>query len=403
MDSMRRALQLTCSATLLLMTSAFATSSDAHSSAAATGSSHPLQPPRDATAIMATFEAAQTPVQSEFDALTLPQLMAKLRVPGLSIAVVKDHKIHWAKGYGVADAASHRLVDVHTRFQAASLSKPLAALTAMRLVRDGQLNVDTDINRYLTTWKVPRSSLTGPQAVTARALLSHTSGADDGFGFPGYEPGAALPTVAQILDGHAPSNVGKVLFTRPPLKTFKYSGGGALVMQQAMMDICRCAFEQLVQRSVLTPLNMTDSSYTQALDGGNVALAHDEQGQRKNVPWHQYPELAAASLWTTPTDLAKVIIELQQAESGTGKVLDRQSATQMLTPVGVGRYGLGWVLDVQTHGVRFSHNGSNWGYRAWMLGHSQGGYGVVIMANGDNGMALLNQVADRLFNAYGWQ
>lgn len=361
------------------------------------------QPQSDAATLIARVESAQSPGKGEWDALALKDLMAQLRVPGLSIAVVKDFKLHWAKGYGLADAASGRLVDAETRFQAASLSKPVTALAAMRLVQEGRLRLDGDINTVLKSWKVPSSELTHQQPVTARSLLSHTSGANDGFGFPGYEPGVALPSVVQILEGQAPSNVGKVVFARAPYAAFKYSGGGTLIVQQALMDLCECAFEDLVQATVLTPLGMARSAYRQPLDDKNVALAHDPQGRRMPAPWHVYPELAAAALWTTPTDLAAFIVEIQTALRGpAGKVLSQRSATEMITPVGVGRFAVGLAVDPRGPGSRFSHNGSNWGYRAWMMGHASKGYGMVIMANGDNGMALLNQVADRVVNAYGW-
>lgn len=241
-------------------------------------------PQNDPAALIARVESAQSPVKGELDALALPALMERLHVPGLSIAVVKDFKIHWAKAYGLADVATGRPVDTDTRFQAASLSKPVTALTAMRMVQEGQLILDADINTFLTSWKVPRSELTKQQPVTARSLFSHTSGADDGFGFPGYEPQAALPSVVQILDGEAPSNVGNVVFTRAPYTAFKYSGGGVMVMQQAMMDLCHCSFEKLVQTTVLTPLQMSNSSFEQMAEAQTAALAHDEQGRRMQAP-----------------------------------------------------------------------------------------------------------------------
>jgi CubicO group peptidase (beta-lactamase class C family) len=357
----------------------------------------------DAVALIARVESAQTPGKNELDALALPVLMQKLHVPGLSIAVVKDFKIHWAKAYGVADVATARPVDTDTLFQAASISKPLTAMAAMRMVQEGRLNLDADINTFLTSWKVPASELTRQQPVTARSLFSHTSGADDGFGFPGYEPQMALPKVIQILNGQAPSNVGKVVFARAPYVAYKYSGGGMMIMQQAMMDLCACPFEQLMQTTVLQPLRMSNSFFGPMSAAQTAALAHDAQGGRMQAPWHVYPELAAAALWTTPTDLAKYIVEIQTAlRDSQGAVLDRRSATEMTTPVRVGQFGVGLKIEQRGQDWYFSHSGSNWGYRAWMTGHASKGYGMVIMANGDNGMALMNQVADRITNAYDW-
>jgi CubicO group peptidase (beta-lactamase class C family) len=365
-----------------------------------------VQAQENAQAFMARIEAPQAVVDEEFDRYSIEELMEKLHVPGVSIAVVKDFKLHWAKGYGVADKESGRPVDTETRFQAASISKPVTALAAMRLVQAQKLSLDADVNTFLQSWKVPGSAWTCKQAVTPRSLFSHTSGADDGFGFPGYEPNTPLPSAIQILEGQAPSNVGKVNFARAPYAEYKYSGGGLIIMQIAMSDVSHQPFAQLMQASVLTPLDMTRSTYEpQQLvkDAPNTAMAHDELGRRLGAPWHVYPEMAAASLWTTPTDLAKFIVELQTALRGPhGKLLSEQSAREMVTPVGVGPFGVGLMVGKRGEGWYFTHGGNNWGYRAWMIGHLRKGYGYVIMTNGENGSAIIDPLADRIAQAYGW-
>ena len=332
--------------------------------------------------------------------------MKQLHVPGLSVAVVDNFSIHWAKGYGVADAATGRQVDTSTRFQAASISKPVTAMAAMHMVQNKQLDLDADVNTMLRSWRVPVSEYTRKQAVTPRALLSHTSGADDGFGFDGYDPSAPLPTVVQIIEGKTPANNGKVLFARAPFVTSKYSGGGFMIMQQALTDLSGQPFASLMDAAVLGPLQMSNSSFLPpktAGDASNAALAHDKHGRRMGPPWHVYPELAAAGLWTTPSDIARFIVEIQIALRGPGsKVLSQQSAKEMIAPVGVGRHAVGLAIDQRDSGWHFSHGGDNRGYRAFMIGHVRKGYGFVIMANGANGMALMNQVADRIANAYQW-
>jgi CubicO group peptidase (beta-lactamase class C family) len=364
------------------------------------------QAQNDVESFIARIENPQSPSHTELDSLSLQALMERLRVPGVSIAVVKDFKIHWAKAYGVADTETGRLLDTATRFQAASISKPVTALAAMRLVQEHRLNLDADVNTILKSWRVPRSELTRNRAVTPRSLLSHTSGANDGFGFPGYDPKAALPTVVQILDGLPPSNVGKVTFARAPFEASQYSGGGVMIMQLALTELSGRPFAQFMQSTVLAPLQMSNSSFEQALavnDTSRAALAHDEQGRRMGPPWRIHPEQATSGLWTTPSDLAKFIIEIQTALRGpTGKVLDQRFAKEMISPVGIGRFAIGVAIDQRGDGWYFTHSGSNWGYRAWMSGHVRKGYGVVIMANSDNGMALMNQIADRIEKAYNW-
>lgn len=360
----------------------------------------------DPPAIMARVESAQPKPRTELDRLTLQELMAHFQVPGVSVAVVQDHRLHWAKAYGVADVATGRLLTTETRLQAASISKPITALAALRLVESGQLNLDADVNAYLKSWKVPRPPAGSTQAVTPRALFSHTSGADDGFGFPGYEPGTPLPTALQILEGQAPSNVGPVRFTRAPYQAYKYSGGGLTVIQLALTEITGQAFGQVLQELVLAPLQMSNSTFeplSPQADRSKAGLAHDKHGQRMGAPWHVYPEQAAAGLWTTPTDLAKFIIELQTALGGpSGRLIQRSTAREMVTPTGIGRFAIGLQLDLRGEDWYFSHNGSNWGYRAWMTGHVRRGHGMVIMTNGENGLALMNQIADRVTAAYRW-
>jgi CubicO group peptidase (beta-lactamase class C family) len=360
----------------------------------------------DAAALMRQVETTQPGQQGEADRYTLEQLMRRLRVPGVSIAVVRDFEVHWAKGYGVADVETRRPVTPETLFQAASISKPVTALAVMRLAQEGRLSIDADVNTLLRSWRVPPAPDARPHPVTVRALLSHTSGADDGFGFPGYAPDAPRPSLLQILNGEPPSNVGKVLFTAGPYQRYKYSGGGTTIVQVLLSELSGQAFEPLMRATVLDPLGMTDSTFEQPLDAdrsGRAARAHDERGRPKTPSWHVYPEQAAAGLWTTAGDLARVLIELQIAARGPhGRVLSQAAAREMLTPVGVGPFGVGVGLTRLGDGWYFEHGGSNWGYRARIIGHLRNGYGAVVMTNGDNGTTLAHELELRIAAAYGW-
>jgi len=304
----------------------------------------------DTSAIMSRIEARQAPDRGGLDAYSLRELMDLLGIRGVSIAVVHDFKIHWAKAYGIADAASGALVDTDTLFQAASMSKPVAAMAVLRAVQDQKLSLDADVNAILKSWKIPASQWT----VTPRALLSHTSGADDGFGFPGYMPNAVLPTVVQILNGEKPSSTGPVLFARPPGSVFKYSGGGITIMQLAMTDVYQKPYPELLQELVLKPIGMARSGYDQPLSperDKNAARAHNTAGQAMLAKWHVYPELAAAGLWTTPSDLAKFAIEIQLSLQGkSNKVLSPDMARQMITPVGVGSFAVGLTIEKRGEG-----------------------------------------------------
>jgi CubicO group peptidase (beta-lactamase class C family) len=247
---------------------------------------------------------AQAPVfaPGPIAAAEIDVLRKQFNVPGVSVAVIKDFKIEWARGYGVMDAATNAPVTTDTLFQAASISKTIAAMASMKAVQNGRFTLDQDVNTILKSWKLPGGEYTKERPVTPRSLMSHTSGTGDGFGFPGYNPDAPLPTLPQILDGQPPSNLRQVRLERPPLTGFKYSGGGVIIQQLALMDAVGRPFAEIARDWVLTPIGMTNSTYEQPLPAARqkqAAFAHDRMGARMNAPWHVYPEQAAAGLWTT--------------------------------------------------------------------------------------------------------
>ena len=364
------------------------------------------QPP---TQTPATPPAATPAVQyatGPIDVADMDALRKQFNVPGVSIAVIKDFKIDWAKGYGIADVEAGTPVTADTMFQAASISKTVAAMTSMRAVQDGRFTLDQDVNTILKSWKLPGGEFTRDRPVTPRGLMSHTSGTGDGFGYPGYAPGAPLPTMAQMADGVAPSNRPRVRLERPPMTGFKYSGGAVMLQEFALTEAMGKPFVELARDWVLNPIGMTNSTYEQPLPASRekqAARAHDRMGARMGDPWHVYPEHAAAGLWTTPTDLAKFLIEVQQTLAGTSKrVLARPMMLEMVTPVGVGPFAVGFTVQKLGEGWYFSHGGSNWGFQCDMIAHRLKGYGVAIMTNGDNGGALIRELRSRIQQAYQW-
>jgi len=360
---------------------------------------------QDSTAAqIARVEGPQSPNRQGFDPYTLPEIMKRFHVPGVSIAVVHDFQVQWTKTYGVADVATHAPVIPDTRFQAASISKPATAFAVLRAVEAGRLSLDENVNTYLKSWKVPQNEYTRG-GVTLRALLSHTSGTADGFGFPGYNPSAPLPTLDQILDGKPPSNVGPVFWARPPFAAYEYSGGGIVIVQMVLQDVYGKPFAQIMQDTVLGPLGMTNSTYQQPLPPAEdkfAARAHDSGGKAMDAKWHVYPEQAAAGLWTTPTDLAKLGIELQKALRGESKLLGHATALEMVAPTGTGPFAIGFSIVNKGQGWYFTHSGGNWGFRCNLLMHRLKGYGVVVMTNNDSGGEILDEIESRLAAAANW-
>jgi CubicO group peptidase (beta-lactamase class C family) len=355
---------------------------------------------------IAAIEGPQTGRDGELAPLTLAAAMQKAGVPGMSIAVIRDFDIHWSRGYGLADVVAGAKTTPDTLFQAASISKPVAAMAVLKAVQDGRFTLDDDVNRILKSWQVPASEHTAKQPVTLRGLLSHTSGTDDGFGFPGYHPAVAVPTPVQILNGEKPSNVGAVRIARPPLTAMKYSGGGLTLVQLLLTDALNRPFQDILRDTVLNPIGMKHSAYEQPLSperDKTAARAHDRSGAARDAKWHVYPELAAAGLWTTSPDLARFGIELQKALQGrSNRVLSRATAMEMATPVGVGSFAIGMQIAKEGEGWYLQHGGSNWGFQCILVVHKLKGYGFAAMSNSDSGGRLLAEVRQRVAAAYKW-
>ncbi len=367
----------------------------------------PAAQDRPAADFIAAIEAAQPEADEDgLGALTVEELMERFSVPGVSVAVIRDFEIHWAKGYGIADVETGAAVDTETMFQAASISKPVAAMAVLRAVQDGLFSLDDDINDILTSWRLDGGEFTADRSVTPRMLTSHTSGLGDGFGFPGYDPSGPVPTALQILEGHELSNVGVLFMERPPMSLMEYSGGGVTLMQQALSDALRRPFAEIMADGVLGPIGMNNSSFVQPLPpelDANAARAHSRSGESMGPKWHVYPEMAAAGLWTTPSDLARFAIEVQLSAIGrSNRVLDRTMVQEMLSPVGVGDFAVGFGIGKVGQGWYFSHGGSNWGFRATLMAHKVKGYGLAVMTNADQGGAVAGEISRRIQAAYEW-
>lgn len=363
---------------------------------------------------------AQSPVQSRIERVekgllsavlikgdsgwTIQERMKQFKVPGVSIAVIKDFKVEWAKAYGVKDIETNEPVSTQTLFQAGSISKPVAAMVALKKVEQGKIALDENINNKLTSWKLPDNEFTAKRKVTLANLLSHTGGTTV-HGFPGYEPTQKIPTLPEVLDGAPPANTPAVRVDIEPGTKLRYSGGGTTIAQLAIMDIEKKPYPQIAQETVLGPLNMTDSTYSQPLPDGTrkkAASGHRPNGKLVEGKIHVYPEMAAAGLWTTPTDLAKFAIEVQLSLAGkSNKVLLKETTAKMVTPF-FDVAGLGFFIEKHGAATYFGHGGADEGFRAQLLVNKDRGYGAVVMANSDNGQ-ILEEVIRSIAREYEWE
>ncbi|MFI1919922.1 serine hydrolase domain-containing protein [Nocardia sp. NPDC020380] len=338
---------------------------------------------------------------------------AQFGVPGASWAVVVDGEIAAVGASGVRTAGEARPVTSATRFQACSISKPIAALAMLRLVDRGVLDLDADINTTLRSWRLPRTDDWQP-VVTLRQLVSHSAGLTTS-GFPGYRRTDELPTLVQILRGMYPANTPGVWVDTVPGIQFRYAGGGTLAMQLLLEEVTGTPFPALMRELVLDPIGMADSDYAQppspALNDV-LASGHDASGDVVAGGWHVYPELAAAGLWTTPSDLCRYALAVRAAYAGApGGLISQRLAREMLTaqifttapdPIGgLDAVGLGPFLSTSGP-ARFGHSGGNEGFRCHLLAYRDLDVGAAVMTNGDLGNYAVQRVFAAIAKAYDW-
>ena len=339
-----------------------------------------------------TFQVSGRPVPKS----NIDDRLEELGIPGLSIAFVNNGKIQWAKGYGSADVSERRKVDTNTLFLAGSISKPFAALRIHQLSERGKIDLDANVNDYLSNWKVPENEFTKKEKVTLRRILNHTAGLTV-WGFPGYDKGDDIPTVVEVLDGKG--NTDPVRVFREPGKAWRYSGGGYTVMQLLTTDIEKTPYPQLMETNVLRPLGMNASTFENPLPEkyhARAATGYRRNGSEVEGKWPIYPEMAAAGLWTTPSQLIRYAIEIQRIRrTQKDGVLSAKSVADMLKP-GLNGHGLGPTTTEHT----FGHGGADEGFRATLVAWNDNAHALVAMVNSDNGK-ILQEVVQAVAAEYG--
>jgi CubicO group peptidase (beta-lactamase class C family) len=335
---------------------------------------------------------------------SLPELMKLYKVPALSVAVIDNFKIAWAKAYGVTEAGTNTPVTTHTLFQAGSISKPVAATGALYLVEHGKLSLDENVNDKLKTWQVPDNEFTKDQKVTLRRLMSHSAGLTV-HGFPGYEVGKPIPTLVQIFDGEKPANTAPIRVDFVPGTKSVYSGGGITIEQQLIIDVTGEPFPQFMRETVLDKIGMSDSTYEQPLPASRAAMAAsgtELDGTVVPGKWHIYPEMAAAGLWTTPTDLAKFGIETALSKQGKANhVLSEAMTRERLKPQ-MENVGLGFFLGGGGNPQEFGHDGDDEGFQAQLIMFADSGKGVAIMTNSNSGLSMASFLLQSIAKEYSW-
>lgn len=351
-----------------------------------------------------------------FEGWNIFERMKYYNVPGVSIAVIKDYKIDWAKGYGLADTLQKSPVTTETMFSAGSISKFLMAVAALKMVENEQIKLEKPINDYLTSWKITENDYTKKTPITLRMLLSHSAGTSQSSYF-GFTPDQPLPSVVEILNGTKISGTRPVVVNSEPNKEFRYSGGGSMIAQMALMDISKQSFSDLTQQLLFDKLGMKNSTFGQPIQSKftkQSSWAYSSASWFKGMPYI-YPQQAAAGLYSTPTDLAKFFIDIQKSYIGKGKVLSESITRLMLSPqqnvsdgsykeqIGIGPFLIQRTDNKDPNGVYFEFTGVNAGFLAYGIGSITNGNGVIIMLNsGDDVNGLGKEIRRSVAKVYNW-
>lgn len=343
-------------------------------------------------------------------AWSIEERMKHYKIPGVSIAVIHKGKIVWTKGYGVTDSISKSPVTAQTLFHASLLSMPLTAYGALRLVEQQKVALNTNVNNYLTSWKVPENEFTKDHKVTLKNLLNHSAGIAL-HGIPGHPTDEFIPTLVQVLNGTAPAKNVPVILNKEPEESIYISAAGYAIAQQLMIDITGKKFPELMHELVFQPLGMTNSTFNQTLSTAQLnraATGYLTDGSMVKGKGHNYPVMAANGIWSTAEDLAKFVLNIQQTLKGTStKGLSKEMTELMLTPYGTSsygpgfKYGLGMQLIDKQGETYLRHWGWNRGFFGQIAAHRDKGFAVVVLTNSTY-PAFNEEVIRSVARVYDW-
>jgi len=334
---------------------------------------------------------------------SLSERMLHYKVPAVSIAVIKNYEVVWAKAYGFADREDNIPATTKTLFQAASISKSINAIGVLNWIEANNIDIDSDFINHVNDWKMKSRKKANKKKITIANLLSHTAGLSvDGFN--GYEINDKIPTIDQILIGKKPANSDAVQSLIEPNKEFKYSGGGVLITQKILSEQNEMKYEDYMSKNILNPIGMMNSTFTQESQRDTqFASGYWASGNRLKGRFHLYPEMAAAGLWSTPTEISRFVIEIQKSLVGeSNKLLSPNMTKRMIKPqLPEGETGLGVFLSEVNDKKYFTHGGSNEGYKCYYYGSVEKGNGFVIMTNSEN-FDIIPEIMRSIFKVYEW-
>ncbi len=334
---------------------------------------------------------------------SLEQRMKALNINAVSIAVIKNNKIDWSSTYGVTMASSPAIANCNTVFQAASISKPIAMMGALRMAEKGIIDLDKNIQSYLTDFQLPQGKQTSDNPVTFRNILNHTSGINPS-GYWGYGHDEAIPSDLDIVNGVKPTNSDALAVLAPPATQLRYSGAGYTLAEIAMQDIFKQPFESIMQRWIIEPSNMKTADFTQPIDRKkhqSIAHGHQANGTAVKGGWRNHPEQAAAGLWTNANDLASFLTEIGKGYRGKSAVFSKGVINELFNQEIENHY-YGFRTLATGDNLAIAHYGGTQGYRSAMVLDVTTGNGAVILTNSNNGSLLTGDILRSVAKHYQW-
>ncbi len=341
------------------------------------------------------FNHNPLPKKDKLDA-AIYESMDKNKVPGLNIAFIKNGNLKASKSYGVLQKGKIGLINEETMFSVGSISKVVNAIIILKLVNEGKLNLDENVNKYLTQWKVEENEYTKDSPVTLRKILSHTAGFTV-HGFADYLPDEPIPNTLEILNGVKPAKNKKVYVDFAVGSKHKYSGGGVTVTQMIIEEMTGLPYHKAAEQILVAPLKLKRTSFENPLPVTllNIAKAHDKEGNPVALPrgYQSMPEVAASGLWISPSDLSKILSAVIKAHNSEDSDFIKSFIIEdMITPQSNSRYGLGPRIDYFNKETIVHHGGANDSYKAHFKVFWKNQTGYVIFTNGANGKNIINEL-----------
>lgn len=335
--------------------------------------------------------------------MKLAERMSYYNVPGVSIAVIDNYRIEWAKGYGQAGANIAEEVTPGTIFQAAELSQAITAAGVLTLLNQNGLDLDTPVNEHLRTWNLPDNSLTREKKISVSHILSHCSGIIS-LRYEGFDNLADMPALDQILKGEK-SDYPPVYVDSLPEQEPKYSEAGYAVLEKLVEDLSGQTFTEFMARTILQPLQMDASSFERPLSPILYSLAatgYTREGSPVEGKGNYYPVAAARGLWASPSDLAQFSIDLMRAALGQSPTVMSPALAREMLSIRCGIWGFGLCIGDRGDDLHFYLKGRNNEFSCFLVAYPVRGQGAVIMTNSDNGEYLIDEICRALSDAYQW-